>query len=137
MKIIEGQLKKIGRGSINAEDTLYPTIEINNQILKNIACKNSLSNIFESAIGQEGTTKLYIHRIWNAQYIVGVELPSNKKAAVKPQILINLTMFLIIGLCFLAVYVGIVFLILAFFELKNYLLTMKAIKANKLVILKN
>lgn len=130
MQVIEGKLTQLGNSILNSTETTYSIVEIDNQVLTKVICKNSLANFLESALHQEGITKLYIHSIWKTKYIVGVDLPDGKKYAVKPPILLNLIMLIIFGLIFIGIYVGLIFFILAFFECKNYLSTLSAIKAN-------
>lgn len=134
MKLIEGELTRVGSSTSNQSETIFSIVEIGNQVLSKVLCRTTLANYLYTALEHDGPTKLYIYSVGGTKYIVGIELSDGKKYAVKPT-KISLIMLLVLGLLTIGIYIWIIFFILAFFELKDYLSTLSAIKSNGAIIL--
>lgn len=158
----DSYLKTLGHSTLNSTETKFSVLEmvypyqvnssneknvktqsgVNTVTHTNVLCNNVLTNYLQAGNGnyQEEmnythTTDIIIHKIFTTKYVVGVENYDGMKYAVKPPIYLNFFFFLFIGIAFIAVYVGIIFLLYAAYELRNYLRTMKKLKAGNFVIL--
>lgn len=158
IRIRNHYLIRLGHSTSNSTETKFSVLEMNcpydNFGLRssyqenrnnhnNIICNNKLVDYLVVSFGIPderdliGTTNIIIHRIWTTEYVVGVQTFDDKKYAVKPPIYLNFFFFLFIGIAFFSVYVGIIFLLCAAYELWNYLSTMKELKDENFVILGN
>lgn len=160
----DSYLKTLGHSTFNSTETKYSVLEMayhyrvnssNEDVVKtrsgvetvthtNILCNNILTNYLQASKGNHDeemnythTTDIIIHKIFTTKYVVGVENYDGKKYAVKPPIYFLFFFYLFVGIAFLAVYVGIIFILYAAYELRNYLKTMRKLKAGNFVILNN